>query len=421
MTRYFMERREFLFKSLSASLALYAAGKSSISIANNLIPANELPDGLNIETYKGLSVKLIDEVGMKMTDGFKVPGKPDGMGTFEGENGQIILLRNHELDEDDSKLGPYHNDQAPTAHTKNKNAYGGVTKVVLDKNLNVVSSHLALEGSIRNCAGGISPWGWLTCEETVKKGHGYVYLCPLDGNDQSSATKVPAYGRFNHEAVAIDPDTYIAYLTEDRGDSSFYRFVPKNKSTPFEGELQALVVQGKKRFNTSKRMEVKDVEKLEWVTVESSDKRDILRRRAQKKGAAVFSRGEGIAYWNGKIFFACTDGGKNRDGQIFVIDIESNTLELLAESEEKSQMNMPDNIWVTSTGTLYFAEDSGDYCHIKALTKSGKIIPVLKNKNKSKEIAGVCFSPDEKVMFANLQNEGATIAITGNFAEIEKL
>jgi len=80
-------------------------------------------------------------------------------------------------------------------------------------------------------------------------------------------------------------------------------------------------------------------------------------------------------------------------------------------------MNMPDNICVSSSGTLFFAEDCGDYCHIKALTQNGTIIPILRNKNKGKEIAGVCFSPDEKTLFANLQKEGATIAITGDFSK----
>jgi secreted PhoX family phosphatase len=412
-----MDRRKFIFNSLSTSLALLAAGKSKLLLAQQLTPAKDLPNNLNIETFHGLTVKLIDQIGMTMSDGYKVPGKPDGMGVFQNDDGHIILMRNHELDDQDEDLGPYKSHQGPTKYAINRNSYGGVTKVILDKNLNVLSSHLALEGSMQNCSGGVSPWGWLSCEETTQKGHGYVYLCPYDGKDQSSAKKIPSYGRFNHEAVAIDPQTLTAYLTEDRGDSCLYRFVPHNKNDPFKGDLQALVIKKKAKFNTSKGLRVSDQFDLDWVSVQSSDSRDILRKRAQKKGAAIFSRGEGIAYWNGKIFFTCTDGGDNRDGQVFVIDIKTNTLTLLAESTKKSEMNMPDNICVSSSGTLFFAEDCGDYCHIKALTQNGTIIPILRNKNKGKEIAGVCFSPDEKTLFANLQKEGATIAITGDFSK----
>jgi secreted PhoX family phosphatase len=34
---------------------------------------------------------------------------------------------------------------------------------------------------------------------------------------------IKAIGRFNHEAVAVDPSTGIVYITEDRGDGIFYR------------------------------------------------------------------------------------------------------------------------------------------------------------------------------------------------------
>ena len=54
---------------------------------------------------------------------------------------------------------------------------GGVTRVVLDaKSLELVSSNLVLAGTYWNCAGGLSPWGWLSCEETLSTGHGYVFV-----------------------------------------------------------------------------------------------------------------------------------------------------------------------------------------------------------------------------------------------------
>ncbi|MFT3756490.1 MAG: DUF839 domain-containing protein [Pseudoxanthomonas sp.] len=38
--------------------------------------------------------------------------------------------------------------------------------------------------------------------------------------------RITAYGRFLHEAVAIDPADHAAYLTEDRSEGCLYRFVP---------------------------------------------------------------------------------------------------------------------------------------------------------------------------------------------------
>ena len=54
-----------------------------------------------------------------------------------------------------------------------------------------------------------------------------------------------AMGRFNHEAIAVDPRTGIVYQTEDNVNGCFYRFIP---AVPGElaqgGELQALKIEG---------------------------------------------------------------------------------------------------------------------------------------------------------------------------------
>ncbi|MCY4224004.1 MAG: DUF839 domain-containing protein [Bacteroidetes bacterium] len=39
---------------------------------------------------------------------------------------------------------------------------------------------------------------------------------------------IRAMGRFNHEAVAVDPNTNIIYQTEDEHDSLIYRYIPEN-------------------------------------------------------------------------------------------------------------------------------------------------------------------------------------------------
>lgn len=47
-------------------------------------------------------------------------------------------------------------------------------------------------------------------------------------------------GRFNDEAVAVDPCTGIVYLTEDRDDSLLYRFLPERPGRlAAGGQLQA--------------------------------------------------------------------------------------------------------------------------------------------------------------------------------------
>src|SRR3546814_13643275 len=85
---------------------------------------------------------------------------------------------------------------------------------------------LSLAGTVRNCAGGPTPWGsWLTCEETYasqkdgenEQNHGYVFEVPASATIKPAApVALKEMGRFNHEAVAVDPETGIVYETEDR-------------------------------------------------------------------------------------------------------------------------------------------------------------------------------------------------------------
>ena len=203
--------------------------------------------------------------------------------------------------------------------------------VIDPSDLSLRSSNLVLTGTVRNCSGGPSPWGWLSCEESVVKSgdmgpytkrHGYVFRCPIDADSLRPPEAIPAYGRFNHEAVAIEPRTHIAYLTEDREDGCLYRFVPDDPSKPFVGELQALRIPERPAFFTTTWREVGlsrgSKLAIDWVPLTNTDPDDdSLRYRALEKGAATFSRGEGLWYADGELYFAATSGGKHQSGQIF--------------------------------------------------------------------------------------------------------
>ena len=72
-----------------------------------------------------------------MSDGFKVPGLADGMGTFL-VNDEIVLVRNHEIvPEHGMDKGPFQNPDIQISLLGNKhydkNAIGGTTNVVIDK------------------------------------------------------------------------------------------------------------------------------------------------------------------------------------------------------------------------------------------------------------------------------------------------
>src|SRR5690606_2268900 len=147
--------------------------------------------------------------------------------------------------------------------------------------------NLVLFGTLRNCAGGVSPWGWLSGEETTDGLHGHVFLCKPDADVVQPPHKLTGYGRFKHEAACVDPSTLIAYLTEDQSNSCLYRFVPTDKADPFTGKLQALRVDTGDMFATTD-MAVGEVLAASWVDIDDpTPSDDSVRAQAQAKGAAV--------------------------------------------------------------------------------------------------------------------------------------
>ncbi|MEM9696399.1 MAG: alkaline phosphatase PhoX, partial [Myxococcota bacterium] len=371
----------------------------------------------------GLSYAVVDREGAVMSDGYLVPGAPDGMGCFAGPSSdQVVLLRNHELGGFwDPGGGPLAEGQSPPPEAYDREASGGVTRVVFDlKRRAVVSSNLVLTGTMRNCAGGVGFGGWLTCEEDTSDHHGYVFACAPETDRVARPQKLAHYGRFRHEAAVVDPVTQIAYLTEDQGDSAFYRFLPDQPSSPHRGRLQALSIQGEKPgFDTSPLLRSDARMAVHWVDIARPDSpRDDVRHQAQEAGAAVFRRGEGIvrASDTGTIFFTATTGGPVGKGQVFVFEPSASSLRVWAASSDPAELHMPDNITTAPWGGLVVCEDgAGPYNYLRSLSADGRVVDLGCNVNSGGEITGACFDPSGRVLFASLQREGITLAITGDW------
>ncbi|MGW7289195.1 alkaline phosphatase PhoX [Streptomyces sp. NPDC054847] len=375
----------------------------------------QLPQGFEYISY-GWTNDLMD-------DGVRTPGAHDGMAAFRYGD-KVHLVRNHELG-----AGP-----AFTAPAYNPAAGGGTTTLVFDPDAGQwLESYGSLGGTMRNCAGGPTPWNtWLTCEETFSttagKRHGYIFEVASEGKGNPEPYK--AMGRFNHEAVAVDPATGYVYETEDRGDASLYRFVPAVPGDLSKGgRLEALRI-GTTTYDTRSDGE-KAYGTVSWVPVDDVDPAaDTVRIQAQANGAAVFSRLEGAWYGNDRVYVITTDGGPARQGQVFELDPATDEFRVLFASPGSEVLNAPDNMCVSPRGGLVLCEDGGGTEYVHGLTPDGEIFRFAANdvdlrggtagKNvpaadhRGSEWAGSVFEPKNgNWLFVNIQTPGITFAITG--------
>ena len=401
--------------------------------------------------------KIIAEKGSPMNDGLLIPGRGDGMGTFQGKNDRVILIRNHENSPGylvDSPFG-YSNQLLKKVNKdslfdsgfgKYPHLGGTTTSIYNEKTQKVEKVFMSLAGTARNCAGGITPWGsWLSCEEytltkssTHEKNHGYVFEVPAS---EKIRIKYPVplrdMGRFNHEAVAVDPKTGIVYLTEDRHEGLFYRFIPNVKGQLIKGgKLQALAFVWKNKMDTRNWFDLTIKPNVnyavKWIDMDNVDSdKDDLRFRGHKKNAAIFARGEGIWFGNNELYFACTNGGNTKTGQIFkYIPSEKEgtsaeksekyypRLELFTEPNDTSVLRYCDNLTVAPWGDVIFCED-GIHPRIFGITPKGKFYHIAENIGYLSEFAGVCFSPSGNTLFVNIQVPGLTLAITGDWKRLK--
>lgn len=394
-----------------------------------LVPANDGTTGLPLlHLPEGFSYVSLGWTGDLMANGLPTPGSHDGMAAFHDRRHRVRLVRNHERGEGMPFSGAYYDGSAS----------GGTTTMVFDtREGSLIETSDSLSGTIRNCAGGPTPWGsWMTCEESTLfagQPHGYVFDVPVHGF--SNATPIADMGRFSHEALAVDPETGYIYETEDAGSTSgFYRYVPRRPYRPARGgRLYMLKVRGQELANLGSGYENGTTFRVEWVPIEQPDDQspsmpgNFVWAQGRELGAATFARLEGCWYGNDrKIYIVSTSGGAAGQGQIWVYDPKRERIRLLFESPSAEVLNAPDNITVSPRGGLVLCEDGSGEEFLHGLTVDGEIFRFAKNtvvlngeRNdivgdfSGSEFAGACYSPDGQWLFANIQSPGITVAITG--------
>jgi secreted PhoX family phosphatase len=428
------------FGPLSPKLPLNTA-----QLSNSFI--GDLRNRAILALPEGFEYTVISPTGDTMSDGSLVPADHDGMAAFDGPRSTTILVRNHEL----APTGGDASKPQVTAPPELKYdpvCRGGTTTLVVDNQGNLLRHYPSIAGTFNNCAGGPTPWGsWITCEENtsvppqggVTKRHGFNFevIAGLEG--LSEPFPLVDMGRFNHEAIAVDPKTGWVYETEDRGDSLFYRFRPNSYGDLRSGGvLEALVLTDLPMADTRTnfRSHLFQPLRAHWVKIdEVNPAGDTVRLEGRSKGAAVFTRGEGAWYGNGKIYFVCSNGGDAGRGQVFAYDPAADTLTLFLESVTAAELGYtdpswtpesvagnggfvlaaPDNITVGPDGRLYLCEDGSGIEKVVGVNHAGELFEAVRNELNDSEFAGSCFSHDGRFMFLNIQGPGLTCVIRGNW------
>jgi secreted PhoX family phosphatase len=478
-----VDRRTFLRRASAAAATIAAPGSLSGLVGacartdarGRIVLRNEPPrraaagEGgygpLSVDTGElllpsGFQARAFGRVGDRMADGNPTPIAHDGMAAFPWNGGRVRLVRNHEV----ANLAGFGPPLADRAY--DPQAGGGTTTLELTADGELVADWVSLAGTAVNCAGGPTPWGsWLSCEETVigrsegyERTHGWIFEVPVGADGPVDPVPLTAMGRFQHEAIAVDPDTGIVYETEDndfrsdqegRPGSGLYRFLP---TRPGElaagGRLQVAVVPGEPRMQlfrgTERGLGIGSTVPLVWVDLDTIDpdpddrlpwqlRRAALFEHALTKGAAIFRRLEGCFYDDGRIVFMDTNGGAAEHGQVWEYtpgpgegagnSDDVGRLRLVFESPGPDVLDGPDNVVVSPRGGVVICEDPGGVPYLRGLTPEGAIFDFARNNLNDYEFAGATFSPDGRTLFCNIQGStrgavadaapGVTLAIRG--------
>ena len=421
------------------------------------VPTADESTGLNLlQLPPGFKYWSFGWTGDPLSDGTPTPERHDGMAVvrnYSAGQRRCLLIRNHEIGGGLPAFAGGPIQYSPDAGGGNTNLVWNTQTKKLEQ------SWASLSGTVRNCAGGVTPWNsWISCEETFSTTaggairHGYCFEVPAHGTGKKNSAPIKDMGRFAHEAVCVDPETHYIYETEDgpsvAGDvgSGFYRFIPKargaNVNLQKGGKLQMLRIVGEDKKDMGP-LTAPAIFNTAWVDIDNPDPAGApgCFKQGYDKGGASFRRLEGCWFGLGKVYFLSTNGGPISEGQVYEYDPTTERLRLIYHSAAQADCENPDNLLVTPRGALILCEDNSgatanDAERLLGVTLAGDVFTFAKNNvnftaaglgnytrpesgvtftedDRQTEWAGACFNANGDWLFANIYRPGITFAITG--------
>lgn len=348
------------------------------------------PDANGLRLPPGFSSRVVARAGVAVGNtGFTWHTDPDGGAVFAQPDGGWVYVSNREFEP------------------------GGVNAIRFDASGEVADAYEILPGALTrwNCAGGPTPWNtWMSCEEWER---GTVWEC--DPRGRAAPRRHLALGSFAHEALAVDPATNVLYMTEDRRDGRFYRFVPERPAPGGRPDLSAgrlQVMQAQAPQETLDRAGATGPWPVRWLDVPqpNPDATQTPTHR-QAPASSAFNGGEGLWHHAGALYFS-TKG----DRRIWAHDPAAQTLRVVYDDYFHAPapvLDAVDNLLFTPGGDLVVAEDKGDASQqAVAVTPAGAVFPLVELAGqRGSEVTGPAFSPDGRhFYFSSQRGPGADAA-----------
>lgn len=373
----------------------------------------------------------------------------EGGGFVGGQNdftGYVAKKTSGVASSTDGYLGVNH-ETNPGGVTIAEVNYNATTKLWgLTKSRAVDFSSASLVQTIRNCSGGVTPWGTIvTAEESVTNndtnGDGYKdygWLVEIDPataqvsskNTNGTKGKLWQMGIMNHENVVVNNAGTLAYYGEDGGTNLVYKYVMDTPNDLSSGNLYVLKLdQGITNGNPVGTTAT-------WVQVPNKTQADQNNTTslALSLGGTAFNGVEDIEIspLDGKVYFAAKgldkvyrlkDNGTTASEVEVFVGGGSTVYTLHTPEGVKTEAwgDGNDNLTFDELGNLWVLQDGGkNYIWVIAPdhTQANPKVKLFASMPAGSEPTGLTFTPDHKFGFFSIQHPSSTISTdvdaTGN-------